>query len=372
MSILSEINRIKTAKDAIKQSIVAKGVAVDENAKLSAFPSFIENIPVAGEQKTIEDFLIYAEDLYGNEYKVQWFDYDGTMIKEQILHSLDEQIVYPDHPAHEGLLDDGWTADITTMNEVKDIMQKNTFYIAALYDVDETYAPENTTIDVVVYKHIDYPFYSNNYCFSSTLKLCLYCSSNSSNNIGGYIDWGDGTTTNITSTANANLVLAEHNFNVGKYTITIHASMPCTSYASFSNKNFVENISQINDNSCYAYIDKMNQVMDDAHKAGYHPSRGNKTGTEAVALHESGHALTDHVAGKMGTDFDSAAKRIVQDAIKNNSVKGGSAKFAASISGYAKKNYAECIAEAVADHYCNGNKASAASKMIFAELRKYA
>ena len=262
MSILSEINRIKTAKDAIKQSIVAKGVAVDENAKLSAFPSLIENIPVAGEQKTIEDFLIYAEDLYGNEYKVQWFDYDGTMIKEQILHSLDEQIVYPEHPTHEGLLDDGWTADITTMNEVKDIMQKNTFYIAALYDVDETYAPENTTIDVVVYKHIDYPFYSNNnYCFSSTLKLCLHYPKISDINVGGYIDWGDGTTTDITAVnENTNLAVAEHNFDVGKYTITIHASMPCTSYASFSNKNFLENLSELNDNSCYAYIDKMNQV----------------------------------------------------------------------------------------------------------------
>ena len=262
MSILSEINRIKTAKDAIKQSIVAKGVAVDENAKLSAFPSLIENIPVAGEQKTIEDFLIYAEDLYGNEYKVQWFDYDGTMIKEQILHSLDEQIVYPEHPTHEGLLDDGWTADITTMNEVKDIMQKNTFYIAALYDVDESYAPENTTIDVVVYKHIDEPIYvNNNYCFSSTLKLGLLYPKDSNINVGGYVDWGDGTTTNITAAyETTNWALAEHNFDVGKYTITIHASMPCTAYAKFSGIDFLSNRTDMYDNSCYAYIDKINQV----------------------------------------------------------------------------------------------------------------
>ena len=262
MSILSEINRIKTAKDAIKQSIVAKGVAVDENAKLSVFSRFIDDIPVAGEQKTIEDFLIYAEDLYGNEYKVQWFDYDGTMIKEQILHSLDEQIVYPEHPVHEGLLDDGWTADITTMNDVKSIMQKNTFYIAALYNVDENYAPENTTIDVVVYKHIDDPIYVNNkYCFSSTLKLCLRYPKDSNINVGGYIDWGDGTTTNITAAyETTNIALAEHNFDVGKYTITIHASMPCTAYAKFSGLDFVSNNNDMDDNSCYAYVDKINQV----------------------------------------------------------------------------------------------------------------
>ena len=124
-------------------------------------------------------------------------------------------------------------------------------------------------------------------------------------------------------------------------------------------------------NQNFTNIDKMNATMDEATRQGYHPSRGNKTGTEAVTLHEAGHALTDHVAGKMGKDFDKAAADIVHTAMKNVKFKGGSEKFARQISGYAKKNYAECIAEAVADYYCNGSKASSSSKAIMSELRKY-
>lgn len=45
-------------------------------------------------------------------------------------------------------------------------------------------------------------------------------------------------------------------------------------------------------NQNYTDIDKMNAAYDGAVKSEYHPPRGNRTGTEAVALHEMGHALT--------------------------------------------------------------------------------
>lgn len=62
---------------------------------------------------------------------------------------------------------------------------------------------------------------------------------------------------------------------------------------------------------------------------------------------------------------------IVQNAYKKSGLKGGNRALAAQISGYAHKNYAECVAEAVADYYCNGRKASNASKLIVAELKSY-
>lgn len=43
---------------------------------------------------------------------------------------------------------------------------------------------------------------------------------------------------------------------------------------------------------------------------------------------------------------------------------------AGNISEYARYNYSETIAEAGADVYCNGEKASAASKAIMAEVKK--
>lgn len=125
-------------------------------------------------------------------------------------------------------------------------------------------------------------------------------------------------------------------------------------------------------NSNYTNVDKMNRVYDSAVKSGYHPSRGNKTGVEAVTYHEMGHALTDSIASKMGVkNLDQASKKIVNDAYKASGGKGGTKKWAGSISGYAQQNFAECVAEAVSDVYCNGNKANKNSKAIMAQLRKY-
>lgn len=126
----------------------------------------------------------------------------------------------------------------------------------------------------------------------------------------------------------------------------------------------------LNDN--YTNIDKMNRVYDNAVKKNYHPSRGDKSGTEAVTYHEMGHALTDYVAKKAGfKDLDKASKKIVDDAYKSSKGRGGTKAWAGKISGYAKESYAECVAEAVCDWYCNGNKASSNSKAIMKELRKY-
>lgn len=125
-------------------------------------------------------------------------------------------------------------------------------------------------------------------------------------------------------------------------------------------------------NQRFTNIDKMNTVYDTAVKSGFHPSRGKYNGTEAVTFHEMGHALTDHVGKKMGASgIDDAAKRIVDNAYKNSGGKGGTAAWAKKVSGYATKSNAECVAEAVADWYCNKNNASSVSKAIMTEIRKY-
>ena len=122
----------------------------------------------------------------------------------------------------------------------------------------------------------------------------------------------------------------------------------------------------------YTDVNKMNNVMDSAKQSGLHPSRGNKTGTEAVALHEAGHALTDKLAADNGfASLHAFSADVVKKAYKQSGMKGGNRGFAGTISKYATKNYAECVAEAVTDWYCNGNKAANASKLIMAEIKKY-
>lgn len=125
-------------------------------------------------------------------------------------------------------------------------------------------------------------------------------------------------------------------------------------------------------NTNFTDVNKMNNVYDSAVKSGYHPSRGNKSGTEAVMYHEMGHALTDHIKAKVGAkNLDTASKKIVNDAYKASNGKGGTLAWAGKISGYAKESFAECVAEAVSDFYCNGNKAKSQSKAIMTQLKKY-
>lgn len=127
---------------------------------------------------------------------------------------------------------------------------------------------------------------------------------------------------------------------------------------------------QLDINRNYTNVDKMNSMYDA--DGGHHPGRGNKSAVEAVTYHELGHAITDHIGKKNGLgDIDKTSNKIVKDAYKASGAKGGNKAWAGKISGYAQKNYAECVAEAVCDWYCNGNKASTTSKAIMAELRKY-
>lgn len=122
-------------------------------------------------------------------------------------------------------------------------------------------------------------------------------------------------------------------------------------------------------NQNYTNVDKMNEVY--GNERGWHPPRGDKTGTYAVATHEMGHALNDHIAKKMNMSLDASAKKIVDDAYKNSGGRNGTKAWAGKISGYAQDSNAECVAEAMADYYCNGSKARSASKAIFREMMKY-
>ena len=156
MSILSEINRIKTAKDAIKQSIVAKGVAVDENAKLSAFPSLINNIQTGVEE--IKD-----------TYTVTFIDFNSVITEYELEEN--DQIVYPEPPQHPelGINFAGWTLNAQTPAEIKNntkqgiVENKKYICIGATYDnTDYIYrltlptdatsftVPNNTKINKIV------------------------------------------------------------------------------------------------------------------------------------------------------------------------------------------------------------------------------
>ena len=114
---------------------------------------------------------------------------------------------------------------------------------------------------------------------------------------------------------------------------------------------------------------KINGAYDDGVLAGFHPPRGNKSGTEATAAHELGHALNRAAALRSGGTMEGAANDIVTAAARKMGV--NYRDVAKRISGYAKTNAKETIAEAFADVYCNGKNAQAASKAVMSELNAY-
>lgn len=107
----------------------------------------------------------------------------------------------------------------------------------------------------------------------------------------------------------------------------------------------------------------MDEAMKAAEKSGFHPKLGKKTGVEAVTAHETGHFLAEQASKKAGI----TQREIVERAAKKIGVKTN--LMAGKISGYARYNYHETIAEASADVFANGRRASKASRAIMAEIR---
>ncbi len=126
-------------------------------------------------------------------------------------------------------------------------------------------------------------------------------------------------------------------------------------------------------NAKYFNSATMNKAMVDSIAAGYHPKMGNKTAMQAVVAHELGHKLTADVATKLNQagfgNLNTVAGRIVREAKKKIGYKNSD--FAAKISGYAKTNHAETVAEAYCDVYCNGGKAKRESRAIVDVINGY-
>lgn len=116
-------------------------------------------------------------------------------------------------------------------------------------------------------------------------------------------------------------------------------------------------------NEKYVKNANLTAAMKAGAKDGFHPGIGKKTGAEAVAAHEIGHRLGEIASKKAGI----SERDIVERAAKKIGIK--TPNMAGHISKYARSNYSETIAEASADVFCNGSKASKASKAIMAEIK---
>ena len=134
----------------------------------------------------------------------------------------------------------------------------------------------------------------------------------------------------------------------------------------------------INFNPTY-YTDRTQAVLA-SRSTGFHPKGSNVVSTGS---HEMGHilekALIDKngggIAGRIAWDDCTYSKAVVSDACKSaKKTAEGKGKtntvLKGEISGYAKQDASECLAEAVADYIINGENASILSKEIWKILKK--
>ena len=155
----------------------------------------------------------------------------------------------------------------------------------------------------------------------------------------------------------------EYGVDVSKYIIADFAGKDTSTLACTDGNMVVFN-------NTYFDEEKMAAAYDACVESGFHPSRGNKSGIEAVASHEDAHVLVAEAGKKLGMTgytIPAASDKIVRRAMKATGYRSFK-EFSGKISGYAKTNASECVAEAFADVYCNGSKASKESQAVVNEL----
>ena len=190
MSIATEITRLQNAKAALKESIEAKGVTVEDSAKLDEYPALVDSISQGG-----------GGGVEGKD--VNFYDYDGTCLysytKDEFL-ALNEMPANPGH-SDEGLISDGWNFILAN---AKSIVQKYGFL-----NIGQLYTPINGDTYIII--EID----KNNIIEEVNLHLSL-----TSNAGSGTIDWGDGTENAISSSTESSGV-AHRYLQIGIYRITL-------------------------------------------------------------------------------------------------------------------------------------------------------
>lgn len=201
MSIATEITRLRNAKAALKESIEAKGVTVEDTAKLDEYSALVDNIPQGGGGVEEKD--------------VNFYDYDGTCVysytKDEFL-ALNEMPANPDH-TNEGLISDGWNCDF---DELQAFISKY-----GKYDVGQTYSPSDGKTRLCV-KVTD-----------PSIEMKIYGYETTTDALNIIIDWGDGSPLETYTDTNIH-----HSYSaIGIYVIIISVTSNIFAFGASNNSN---------------------------------------------------------------------------------------------------------------------------------------
>jgi len=181
-NVIEKFEHIEGTRIAIKDAIIAKGVAVPSGTTFREYAEKVGLIPA-------------KDDISGAGFLVRYIDFDGTVLKQQKVLS-GQNATPPTPPTHEYLTFNKWKGASTGITYSKDI--------GAVYDTTDT---NKTYVFITVNSIIG---------LSPTIKL------NRSNTNLITIDWGDGQTSTNSTTGTITL---NHTYSVsGDYVITIDCS----------------------------------------------------------------------------------------------------------------------------------------------------
>jgi len=181
------VDRVKAAKTAIGNAIVAKGGTVGANDGLEEYPADIATIPTGG--------ITPAEPK-----DVNFYDYDGTCLYSYTADEFAELSAMPANPSHSGLTAQGWNWSLADAKEY--VAKYDSLIIGQMYVTSDG----KTRIYINLSDGAKAPY----------LQLYLYANSEIE------VDWGDESSITTYTSSSAGIVTHQHTYSTaGKYVISI-------------------------------------------------------------------------------------------------------------------------------------------------------
>lgn len=186
MSVVDEINRIKTNIANAYTSLGEKGATLPAVLNSANLASVVATVPTGGGTISLP------------EKDVNFYDYDGTVVASYTASDFANLTELPANPSHDGLTAQGWNwtlADAQTY--VADYGKLN---------IGQTYITDDGKTRI--YIHLE----------EGRLKPTLGFATNGTVTI----DWGDGSTQDVTGTSTSTTIYTQHIYlSGGDYVITL-------------------------------------------------------------------------------------------------------------------------------------------------------
>lgn len=225
--VLAQLNYIKSSRDAIVNSMAAKGLQVDGTTPMGQLASYIDQLPHLGE--TVYDRNVYSDA------PVAFYDYDGTVLYEYTKEEFLALSALPALPTnHTGLTAQEWNWDL---QDAKDYITDYEFL-----DIGVNYITTSGATEIFIE------------LTQAALQPYLGIGLNGT----ATIDWGDNSATDtITGTSLTTVLNTQHTYaQAGNYTITLtisqgSAQLLGNSYGSYLLWANVSGSSQYSNNNIY-------------------------------------------------------------------------------------------------------------------------